>query len=196
MKTVKDKYLVVGADFAGYPLKEAVCAHLREKGWKITEEQIREGLRTVTWPGRFDIVSRDPLFIIDGGHNPQCIEALVTNIRDYLADRRVIALVGVLADKDYADMFRPVMELVEQFGEGVDRQALDRIKNAIFETFDFNSRGAATFLGTKKTVVKMHGAANADTAAASIAQILRLEKSHFSAHRQFFCKLPCHHRYL
>ena len=37
MKTVKDKYLVVGADFAGYPLKEVVCAHLREKGWKITD---------------------------------------------------------------------------------------------------------------------------------------------------------------
>ena len=88
---------------------------LIEQGWKITEEQLREGLKQVTWPGRFDIVSRDPLFIIDGGHNPQCIEALVKNIRDYLTDRRVIALVGVLADKDYADMFRPVMELVEQF---------------------------------------------------------------------------------
>lgn len=88
---------------------------LTERGWNITEEHIREGLKTVTWPGRFDIVSREPLFIIDGGHNPQCIEALVKNIRDYLADRRVIALVGVLADKDYAEMFRPVMELVEQF---------------------------------------------------------------------------------
>ena len=69
----------------------------------------------VTWPGRFDIVRRDPLFIIDGGHNPQCIEALVGNIRDYLAGKRVIALTGVLADKDYGQMFRPVMELVEQF---------------------------------------------------------------------------------
>lgn len=37
MKTVKDKYLVVGADFAGYPLKEAVCEHLRKKGWKIED---------------------------------------------------------------------------------------------------------------------------------------------------------------
>lgn len=37
MKTVKDKYLVVGADFAGFPLKEAVVAHLKEKGWKITD---------------------------------------------------------------------------------------------------------------------------------------------------------------
>ena len=37
MKMVKDKQLLVGADFAGYPLKEAVCAHLRAKGWTITD---------------------------------------------------------------------------------------------------------------------------------------------------------------
>ena len=37
MKMVKDKKLVVGADFAGYPLKEAVCAHLRAKGWEIED---------------------------------------------------------------------------------------------------------------------------------------------------------------
>ena len=43
MKLVKDKYLVVGADFAGYPLKEAVVAHLKEKGWKITDLGVVEG---------------------------------------------------------------------------------------------------------------------------------------------------------
>ena len=37
MKTVKNKQLVVGADFAGYPLKEAVVAHLKKKGWEITD---------------------------------------------------------------------------------------------------------------------------------------------------------------
>lgn len=37
MKTIKDKKLVVGADFAGYPLKEAICAHLRAKGWEIED---------------------------------------------------------------------------------------------------------------------------------------------------------------
>ena len=93
----------------------SVMDTLKEKGWNITEEHIREGMRTVTWPGRFDIVGRDPLFIIDGGHNPQCIEALVVNIRDYLADRKVIALTGVLADKDYADMYKPVMPYVQEF---------------------------------------------------------------------------------
>ena len=37
MKTIKDKKLVVGADFAGYPLKEAICKHLRAKGWEIED---------------------------------------------------------------------------------------------------------------------------------------------------------------
>lgn len=37
MKTIRDKQLLVGADFAGYPLKDAVCEHLRKKGWTITD---------------------------------------------------------------------------------------------------------------------------------------------------------------
>ena len=93
----------------------SVIDALRERGWKIEESHIREGLRDVSWPGRFDIVCRDPLFIIDGGHNPQCIQALVKNIDDYLADRKVIALTGVLADKDYGEMFRPVLDKVSAF---------------------------------------------------------------------------------
>ena len=93
----------------------AVADTLIEKGWKITEQNIYDGIRDVRWPGRFDIVCRKPLFIIDGGHNPQCIEALVKNIQDYLAGKTVIALTGVLADKDYADMYRPVMPLVDRF---------------------------------------------------------------------------------
>lgn len=37
MKMVKDKEILVGADFAGFPLKEAVVAHLKSKGWKVTD---------------------------------------------------------------------------------------------------------------------------------------------------------------
>ena len=93
----------------------SVIDTLIDLGWNITEDHIRDGLRDTAWPGRFDIVSRDPLFIIDGGHNPQCIDALVKNITDYLAGRRLIALTGVLADKDYGEMFRPVMAHVTEF---------------------------------------------------------------------------------
>lgn len=93
----------------------SIADTLIEEGWKISEQNIYDGIRDVRWPGRFDIVCRKPLFIIDGGHNPQCIEALVKNIRDYLAGKKVVALTGVLADKDYADMYKPVMPLVDRF---------------------------------------------------------------------------------
>ena len=93
----------------------SVIDTLIEKGWNISEENIRQGLHDVQWPGRFDIVGRDPLFIIDGGHNPQCFEALIKNIQDYLPGKKIIALTGVLADKDYADMYKPVMPYIEQF---------------------------------------------------------------------------------
>lgn len=93
----------------------AIADTLIGEGWNISEQNIYDGIRDVRWPGRFDIVCRKPLFIIDGGHNPQCIEALVKNIRDYLAGKKVVALTGVLADKDYADMYKPVMPLVDRF---------------------------------------------------------------------------------
>ena len=88
---------------------------MQRRGWKLTDDDIREGLATVSWPGRFDVRRRDPLFIIDGGHNPQCIEALVKNIRDYLAGRELTILTGVLADKDYNCMYRDVAPFAKEF---------------------------------------------------------------------------------
>jgi len=88
---------------------------LVKKGWMITEENLAEGLAEVRWPGRFDVISKEPLFIIDGGHNPQCIDALAENIKDYLYGRRVIAITGVLADKDYEEMYRPVFPYISEF---------------------------------------------------------------------------------
>ena len=88
---------------------------LQEKGWNISEDAVFAGLKNTLWPGRFHIMGHDPLFIIDGGHNPQCLEALVKNIEDYLADRKIIGLTGVLADKDYGEMYKPLLPFIEQF---------------------------------------------------------------------------------
>ena len=88
---------------------------LREKGLSISDEAVRRGIATVSWPGRFELVARNPLFIVDGGHNPQCIEALVNNVRDYLGGRTLTVLTGVLADKDYADMYEDMAQYVTRF---------------------------------------------------------------------------------
>lgn len=88
---------------------------LREKGYAIREQDIYDGLRDVSWPGRFELLREQPTFIVDGGHNPQCIAALVQNIRDYLPNRPLTVLTGVMADKDYADMYAPVAQYAAQF---------------------------------------------------------------------------------
>ena len=88
---------------------------LTAKGWNILEEQLREGLRTVTWAGRFELLRKNPVFFVDGGHNPQCMEALVRNLVDYLPGRPITALTGVMADKDFTDMYRMVAPYVARW---------------------------------------------------------------------------------
>ncbi len=79
-------------------------AVLRERGWQIGEEAVRRGLEGVRWPARFEVMSRDPLFILDGGHNPQCAQAISDILSGYLPGERIVFLMGVLADKDYRAM--------------------------------------------------------------------------------------------
>ena len=88
---------------------------LIRRGWSISEENIRDGLRDVVWPGRFELLRRNPDVIVDGGHNPQCLEALAQNVRDYLAGRNITALTGVMADKDYTHMYETMAPLVTRF---------------------------------------------------------------------------------
>ena len=92
-----------------------VVEGLRAKGWKISDQNVYDGIRKVKWPCRFELLRRDPVFIVDGGHNPQCLEALAGNVRDYLAGRDITALTGVMADKDYSDMYATMAPLVSRF---------------------------------------------------------------------------------
>ena len=78
---------------------------LRDRGWKISDEALHHGLEKAEWPARLEVLSRDPLFILDGGHNPQCAEALAESIDQLLPDKELTFIVGVLADKDYEEIF-------------------------------------------------------------------------------------------
>lgn len=88
---------------------------LRRQGWRICDEHIYDGIRDTVWPGRFELLRREPVFIVDGGHNPQCLQALAENVREYLAGQDITALTGVMADKDYTDMYAVMAPLVSRF---------------------------------------------------------------------------------
>ncbi len=85
------------------------------RGFTVTKENLRDGLLKTSWQGRFELLRHKPLFIVDGGHNPQCMEALANNIRDYLPDTSLTVLTGVLADKDYTAMYDLVAPYIKEF---------------------------------------------------------------------------------
>lgn len=93
---------------------ETVAA-LRESGWSIPETAVREGLERVKWPARLEVMQREPLFLIDGGHNPQCAEALSASLRELLGEKKAVFLLGVLADKDYPRMMALLTPLAQEF---------------------------------------------------------------------------------
>lgn len=88
---------------------------LKERQFDISELAIRHGLKKVTWPGRFEVLSKEPVFIVDGGHNVQCIEALAENIKQYLTGKTVVGLTGVLKDKEFDQMFSIVLPYISEF---------------------------------------------------------------------------------
>lgn len=88
---------------------------LRERGWRIPQTAVKAGLRGVKWPARLEVLSQKPLFILDGGHNPQCVEALMNSIGALLESRRIVFLCGVLADKDYRQMMELILPRAQEF---------------------------------------------------------------------------------
>ena len=84
-----------------YQLSNAMTAldtvqALREGGWDISEAAVQQGLLQARWPGRLELVRRAPDVIIDGGHNPQCVDALSAALRKLYPNQKLIFLAGVL----------------------------------------------------------------------------------------------------
>ena len=88
---------------------------LREKGWKLEQTDVEHGLYAVSWPGRFELLSDEPLFVVDGGHNPQCAETVRDNLLHYFPDKRRILLLGILRDKDYAGLTAILDEAADEY---------------------------------------------------------------------------------
>lgn len=88
---------------------------LRTKGYSISDESIIKGFERVKWPARFEVLSTEPLFILDGGHNGQCAQALSGILEDYLPDERFTIIFGVLSDKDYSAMAESMIKYADSF---------------------------------------------------------------------------------
>lgn len=92
-----------------------VAKALNERGLTVSDEHIRLGLSRVSWRGRFERLASKPLFIYDGGHNPQGVTAAVNSYRALYSDTKAVILIGVMADKDYALEIDTILPIAGHF---------------------------------------------------------------------------------
>jgi dihydrofolate synthase/folylpolyglutamate synthase len=99
-----------------HQLENAACAIsaldiLRQQGYRISPEAVREGLRGVDWPGRLEILSREPLVVVDCAHNPYAAQILQRALEEWFPDRRWVLLYGASADKDIAGVLKTLLPI-------------------------------------------------------------------------------------
>lgn len=72
------------------------------RGLPLSDEAIQYGLANVKWPGRLEVLSRDPLVVVDGAHNGDSAQKLAQALPDVFGSKRWTLIIGVSADKDVA----------------------------------------------------------------------------------------------
>lgn len=79
----------------------ATLETLRKSGAvKLDREALYEGLKRARQPGRFEVISEDPLVIIDGAHNEAGAQALQETMAQHFAGKKILLVAGILADKE------------------------------------------------------------------------------------------------
>lgn len=84
-------------------------------GFKISPQAVKDGLFRAVFPARFEVLSREPFVILDGAHNPGGASVLADSLNLYLGKRRIIAIVGMLKDKDICDVLEIISPHVAEF---------------------------------------------------------------------------------
>ncbi len=89
----------------------AVIEELRAGGYLIPEQAIREGLRSTSFPGRFEVLRRKPDVIIDGAHTPEGMRLLKSTFRRHYPGVRPFLILAALREKNYKTMLGTIARL-------------------------------------------------------------------------------------
>ena len=139
----------------------ATICELRRQGWKIDERAIRQGLASVRWPARIEVVRRRPTVVLDAAHNVASVEALVHVLGESFSARRRLLIFATTRDKDSRGMLRVL---------------LPRFDEVILTRYWSNPRGVPTdeleLLCEGLSLVPRHVCADPETAWNLVGQIV------------------------
>ncbi len=89
---------------------------LRRQGQVMLQrKKLYYGMEKARQPGRLEVISREPLIVLDGAHNEAGAAALAESLRRYLPDCRIRMVVGILADKDAEGILRELLTISQDF---------------------------------------------------------------------------------
>ena len=77
---------------------------LRSRGWDISNGALRDGLARTRWPGRLEVIDRDPIVLVDGAHNPAALERSLEAVQRLAKGRPLVIVFGAMKDKDLSSM--------------------------------------------------------------------------------------------
>ena len=107
----------------------AACAvaAIRLAKINVTQQQIKRALARAQWPGRFQIISRKPLIIVDGAHNPAGAKVLTATLRQLYPQTKFTVVYGCQATKDYLSVLRELKSVVDNLiiTRSVNQQSQD-----------------------------------------------------------------------
>lgn len=87
---------------------------IEPKGFPHTTDQIREGLKKADWPGRMQVIRKNPTILLDGGHNAAAVRALARAIQSDFSYDKMILVIGIMADKDIANVLRAIVPISDR----------------------------------------------------------------------------------
>ena len=79
----------------------AICRELNKLGFGLTDDVIASGIESVSLVGRFQIVKKDPVCILDGAHNPDKVLSVCNSLDAFYSGKRIISIFGMQRKKDY-----------------------------------------------------------------------------------------------
>ncbi len=88
---------------------------LKENGFTISDKDIYEGLKNTKWKGRFEVLSHKPLFIIDGAHNLDGVNAFISTLKEVLANQKCTFIMGMMKDKEHKKMIKKLLPFADVF---------------------------------------------------------------------------------
>lgn len=114
-----------------YQMKNAALAIEIARFMKYPEDMITNGIKAAKWDGRFQVLSEDPYFIIDGAHNVDAMKQLAATVQNSFTNEPINFIMGVLKDKEHEKMMEIIAPLANRIftitppnARGMDGQEL------------------------------------------------------------------------